>query len=387
MASNGHMAPWLLVAKPLRSPFVDGSTVMVRDLVRALPASRALGYFGDAAQPIRASSCDVVVNRAAMGHQPGLQAKLAVLAGIVHPRRRHWPLHFFFTPNALTSRVLSCLARLDPSRPMIQSVMSADAIESRVELLQGLDRVIVLSDATRRRVLAAGLPDERVCRIYPGVPSADRALKAERSSSLLFAGDLDAVVVDRLLSIADMLAERSAQPRSWVLDIVARPKSENDAEHRRRLRLGLDERLASDRWSLAGRVDDLPQRMARASLQLFLADHVRKKVDLPLVLLEGLALGLPVFGPARSPVGEIFERARDRSVEIGVAVPDGVAPEQWATQLASTLEHLDINGAPEKAPERWQSWSEGARALAEQEFSSATMAVEYERLYAELSHV
>ena len=120
---------WFLVSKPLRPPFADGSSVLVRSLLESMPPGEVFTYFGDPAHPLRAGAADHVVERAPMGHAPSMRAKISVLSELVRPSHRREGLHFFFTPNGVTSRVVRALRMTGPGRPVIQNVMSADGVE------------------------------------------------------------------------------------------------------------------------------------------------------------------------------------------------------------------------------------------------------------------
>jgi glycosyltransferase involved in cell wall biosynthesis len=357
-------APWLLISKPLRPPFRDGSTVLIRDLVRALPPERRIVHLGDPSHPLRPNT--EVVDLPAMGYSPGLLAKVRVLAAMMHPRRRHMPVHLCFTPNAVTSRAVALLRAAQPRRLLVQSLMSAHGAESWVPLLRPLDAVVVLSNHTEQRLIAAGLPADRLHRIYPAVASArpDRPAEVAARRRLLYAGDLDLEVAARLLALARAL------PPTWSLTIACRPKSDTDAAARERLRTALPPELTA-RVELLGEVADMDLLLRTASLQLYAADHVRRKVDLPLVLLEGLARGVPVLAVDAEPVRELFTVAARHHLDIGAAVP--AAPEAFARAV---LDHL--------APEPLQARSAAAAELAAREFSLPTMARCYGALHAAL---
>ncbi len=355
---------WLYVCKPLRAPFRDGSTVLVRDLVFGLDARFGLAYLGDRRAPLRPG--DTVLEAASMGYQPGLGAKARVLGTLISPRHRRRALHFFFTPNPLTSRVLAGLRVVSPRRPMVQSIMSADGVERHVRLLRRLDAVIVMSDHTRRRLVDAGLPENRVVRIHPAVaiPAAVGAFHVPDTAQarmVLYAGDLDPVVAGRLVNLARTL------PAGVGLVMACRPKGEGDAEARATLKTKLAEDLESGRFELLTEVEDMDALLRRASLQVFLADHVRKKVDLPLVLLEGLARGVPVVALDRPPVSEIFEVAAAGGRTLGAAVPESGVEERVSAALNDSQTLLQ--------------WARDARAVAEESFSLPRMIRDHEALY------
>jgi glycosyltransferase involved in cell wall biosynthesis len=367
-------APWLIISKPLRPPFRDGSTVLIRDLVRALPPERRVVHLGDPARPLRADT--EVIDIPAMGYSPGLWAKVRVLAAMLHPRRRHMPVQLCFTPNPITSRAVALLRFLQPRRLFVQSLMSAHGAEGWVPLLRPLDAVVVLSQHTERRLIAAGVPAEKLHLIYPAVAAAvpDPPAEVAARRRLLYAGDLDAEVAARLIALARALhlTHSTAIPAArWSLTIACRPKSEGDAAAREALRAALPGELAAGTVELLGEVDDMDALLRSASLQLYAADHVRRKVDLPLVLLEGLARGVPVVAVDADPVRELYAVATRHDLAVGAAVP--AAPEAFARAVLGLL-----------TPHNLQASSAAAAVLAAREFSLDVMARCYGALHAAL---
>lgn len=362
---------WLLVSKPLRAPYRDGSTVLVRTLARGLDERFELSYFGDPDAPVRRAEGGEVISAPAMGYAPRLLAKARILAALLSPRRRALGIHFFFTPNRLTSRVVAVLRRLQPSRRMVQNLMSSHDAARYVPLLRALDAVVVLSDHTRDELCRAGLEPERIFRIYPGVEEVDRIENPAENRALLYAGDLDAQVVDRLVEIARLLGREELA--GWRMHIAARPKGEGDAEHRARLGGSLAGQIEGGQVVLMEEVDDMDELMRRCSLQVFVADHVRRKVDLPLVLLEGMARGLGLVTLDFEPVSEIFHLARGHDLEPGVAVPataSGGLPATLAGAMA--------------APETLLRWSRDAHELVRRELTSQGMLQQYGKMYDEI---
>ncbi|RMG95092.1 MAG: glycosyltransferase [Deltaproteobacteria bacterium] len=293
---------WLWVGKPLRPPFRDGSTVLAASFARSLPAGIDVAYFGDPARPLGPGH--TVVDVPPMGYAPTLRDKARALAVLLAPAHRHRSVHFFFTPNPVTSRVAGALRRLARRRRFVQSVTSADRIEAHAPLLAGLDRVVVLSDHTRGRLLETGLLDEeRVVRIHPGVDLPEAPPPLPERPTVLYAGDLDPTVGDRIEALARAL------PSDVRLVVAARPKGPKDAEVRGRLRTRLADLHEAGRFDLLAEVDDMEALFAAASLVVHLADHVARKVDLPLVLLEALARGRGVVTTRAGPLPEIFAGA------------------------------------------------------------------------------
>jgi len=356
---------WVLVSKPLREPFRDGSTVLARTLVERLPERFRLTYFGDPARPLRPGAGDEILPARPMPLSPGLWDKARVLRSVADPRRRRLPLHFFFTPNRVSSVVLAALQRLPPRRTVVQDLTSSHGATRFVPLLRSLDAIVVHSEFARRNLAGAGVAAERLSCILPGVASDRPAAEPQRHRRLLYAGDLEQPVIDRLLALRPLL--RHGALAEWSLCIASRPKSGADLDLRAQLRLAFAEELAADRVEILGQVEEMGALFRRTALQIFLAEHVARKVDLPLVLLEGLALGVPLIALDVPPVSEIFELGRKHGLCPGLAVAAG----EFEGAIVSAARRAGVLA----------EWGRGARELARREFSAERMVAEYARLY------
>jgi len=297
--------------------------------------------------------------------------KLRVLLAMLHPRRRKLPVQLCFTPNPITSRAVTLLRWLQPRRLFVQSLMSAHGCEGWTALLRPLDAIVVLSDHTRQRLITAGVPPEKIHRIYPAVAAvgADPPAEVAARRRLLYAGDLDLDVAARLIAVASSLATTALA--NWSLTIACRPKSDTDAAARTLLREQLADELASGRVQLLAEVDDMDALLRSASLQLYAADHVRRKVDLPLVLLEGLARGVPVVAVDADPVRELFVVGARAGLVPGRVAP--ADPEGFARAVAELCDPTLLLRA-----------SFAAAQLAEREFSLDRLVQCYVALHAAL---
>ena len=362
---------WLFVSKPVRPPFRDGTTVLVRSLIEQLPPELELTYFGDPSRALRPGR-DRIIDAPPMGYAPGLVDKARVLGALIDPRRLRTPLHFFFTPNPITSSVLATLRRLQPGRVMVQSVMSPVGASEVVRQLRGLDAVVCASEHSRRALCDAGLSASVVHRIHPGVEiPSEASSRVARHRRLLYAGDLDQAVARRVLSIVSLLLRPELE--GWTLTLACRPKGPEHGSARDELTRKLVEDLGTRRVEMLSEVPDMDALLRRTSLQVFLADHVRNKVDLPLVLLEGMARGVGLVSLDFEPVSEIFAsgRALGRNPGACVASDDPEA-------LPMTLLELMTD------PSRLERCGSAARDLAREAFSANVMARRYADLYASL---
>jgi glycosyltransferase involved in cell wall biosynthesis len=358
--------PWVLVCKPLRLPLRDGTSVLVYNLLRHLPAALPMVYFGDPRAPVRPQG-DRVLPAAAMAYQPRVLDKAAMLARLLAPGLARRPIHAFFAANRSSSLVLGALQRLPRRRAVLHTLPASSGAEAVARHLDRLDGVIVTSDCGRQRLLEAGLSEDRVHRIYPGVelPEPTGSSLAERRT-VLFAGDLDPDVAERLIAVARALERLDG----WCLEIAARPKAERDAEARRTLRARLHPAIARGRVRLVGEVTDMPALLRRAAIQLYLADHARRKVDIPFALLEGMAVGVPVAVVDAPPVAELVALGVRHGTPAGLTLP-ARDPAGGAEALLELLQ----------SPARLTALGAGARALVCDHFTAAAMAAQYQRCY------
>jgi glycosyltransferase involved in cell wall biosynthesis len=344
---------WLIVCKPLRPPLRDGSTVLVSGLVRHMQAERRLCYLGDPAAPLRPG--DDVIAAPPAGYSPTLGDKLRALAAML--RRPGSPIHLCFTPGRATAGVVRLLRLFQRRRPIIQTLMSSHGAEQWVSLLRPLDVVVAQSRHTANVLVEAGFPQARLAVLPPAVDpvAADPPERVAARRNLLYAGDLDPEIAARLLALA------RAMPAGWSLTIACRPKAEGDAEARELLKRELPPAA-----ELLAEVPDIDALQRRSALQLFAATHTRRKVDLPLVLLEGLARGVPVAIVGGSPAVEILS-----SRPAGLIVP--AEPDAFARAVVAALHEPAL-----------ADMSREAASLAAGEFSLPALARRYDDLYASL---
>lgn len=358
---------WLVLCKPLRVPLRDGTTVMTASLVRGLPAGLEVAYLGDPATPLRPGR-DRVLAAGAIGYAPGLRDRARLLATLVDPRLAALPVHLVFTPSRLTASLLATVRRVMPGRAMIQTVPASDGVAEHARELAGLDAVVVTSEHARERLIDAGARAERIHCVHPGVELSALGVDDPGSARrILYAGDLEPAVADRLIAIAELL--RRPELVGVKLVIAARPKGEHDAAARSELRRRLADDLAAGRVELAGEIEDMDRLLRTSSLVVHLADHTRRKVDLPLVLLEAMARGIPIAVVDRPPACEIFTIAARESLTPGVRLVSD--PTRLAAQLAAAMvEHGALLG-----------WGRDARTLVARRFDTARMVQGYLAIY------
>src|SRR5690606_6697618 len=139
-----------------------------------------------------------------------------------------------------------------------------------------------------------------------------------------------------------------------------------------RARLGreLSGAIGAGRVELHGEVEDLPALLRRCAIALFVADKIHRRLDLPLVLLEGLREGLALVALDRAPVRELFVVAEQRGREIGARVDPSVGPQGIVKAVHELAE----------SPQRLLAMSHDCTAMIIDAFSAARMGADYAAL-------
>lgn len=329
----------LVVSKPIAPPFSDGTRNLVRDLAAALGPDDVELLTGQA--PLPAPLAEIprrAIYRGRGAHAIGRSDAARLVRHLVLaplPPILHW----FFTPSPASARLPSLIARVR-GRPTVWTLPSAPRMALSASHLAGVDRLVVLSEDTRDRLIHGGAPPEviEVMRPWlapPASPDA-AAIHAVRTSlglrarTTVFCGDLGPGRGH------DLALESFAQVATEgdVLVIAARPKG----EHARACRAALVARTQAlglgARVRMADTVSDMPALLAAADVVFLPATNLEAKVDVPLVLLEALALRRAVLVAEGAPPADLARR--------GAAVAAPAERDAMAGALRTLLTSRDV---------------------------------------------
>jgi len=281
--------------------------------------------------------------------------------------------HFVFAPNPASSAAAQLARRAREAMgwrgPVVQTVASAPRSFDGVRRWIFGDAVVALSDWTRGRLLANGVRGRRIhvippCVVAPEPPDAARvaAVRARFDLSgpvVLYPGDYE---VSRGAETVAAAAPRivRAVPEATVV-FACRPKTKRAAAARAEIDAVLASSRVDERARHVGELDDMAALLAAADVVVFPVDDLFGKVDVPLVLLEAMALGVPVI-PCRGGPLEAVDSAR--SVEPGDA--DALAAEVLRLLLS---------------PSAARAAAERGRATYHEKFRPSIVAAAYDELY------
>lgn len=384
-----------MVSKPLVPPWDDGTKTLVRELVAH---GRRFSYrvpvpAGSEGRAQWESTRPWPVYPEGSGTKaPRTAEKLRLMAHLLISRRAA-VRHFFFAPNPVSSGA-SRFIRWARSGPVVQTVCSAPkSFAGAAGLLFG-DRVVVLSEHTRRGFVDAGIPAERLRLIHPGVSVPEEPSEARKARTrlryglgedmvVLYAGDYDFSQAARTTLDA---AVRVCRQRDDVRFLFAgRIKNQRSADLEQRLKAVVALDGLTERVTFHNLMDDFTDVLGAVDLCVLPAESVYAKVDLPLTLLEAMARKTPVVVADAGPLPELLvDAAGSPAGEAGAAdEPDRVGPGAKVepldpSKLADTL--LELTGVPA----RLKKMGEAARRAAKKHFSAEAMAAAHEDLYEEL---
>jgi glycosyltransferase involved in cell wall biosynthesis len=365
-----HQGPRVLLvgSLPVAAPWNGADKNLARALVDADRASRYTLLTGPADR-WGSHVTPVVVARPGIvpGSKEWLRATRFALAHV----RGHDLLHVLATlrsANPVAAAALRTVARV-AGVPIVHTAPSiGDADVSRRHFFG--DATIVFSRHTADRLTAAGVPG--VVTMFPpldplAIPDdvTVAALRARHDlgpRAVLCATHADpGNGVDHLVAALANLPADLADVR-LVVALRVRPGQSLDEELARIREVARASGVA-DRVRLVGSVSDMPALIRACAITALVPATLSGKMDLPMILLESLALGRPVVVTDRAPMNEAVLGG-------GLTVGFGDLP-----ALCAALERLLRR--PEEAAALSRAGAERLRMLSRRERVSETVAGVY----------
>ncbi|MBD3379382.1 MAG: glycosyltransferase [Candidatus Omnitrophica bacterium] len=324
----------LFVSRPVSPPWDEASKNLVRDMIS----------FGEGYEfHFLTDRSDGVESEGARGRKIYSSGKLdlvqkARLFRFLLKERAAFDLyHFCFTPEPATSVIIRAVA---PKGKTVQSIPYISGRAKSVKRLVFADAVIVNSLHSRRVLEEEGLDNARV--IYPGVDVDRFAPPAgERKPpdlpfrfNILWAGDIASEEV--IKNLTETIKKVAGTDAAAGFVIAVRDREKGDASRNMEFRKVLEEEGLTDRVFFTGTVEDMPSLMASVDMFIYpFAEGFRKKIDIPLVIIEAMSSGLPVAVTDAVPLNEVFRGGAGLRVH-------GSSPECMARAVKSLLEDEDL---------------------------------------------
>ncbi len=307
-------------------------------------------------------------------YSPSLVENMRVLLAGVRPRGSAI-FHYFFAPNALTSRagrVQRTMARVKT----VQTVCSVPASFENVKRLLFTDRVIVLSKDTKIRLIAAGVPSDQLSLVYPGIepltpPDTEKRAAIREKFGLtgqplvVFPGDFE--FSRAAATVAGAVPEIARTVPEATVVFACRIKREPSRQIRDDLRRELESAGWGNHVRFLDAVDNMPEFIGAADVVILPQENLYAKMDIPLVLLEAMSQGVPLVLADVPPLNELL------ATKAGLPVQP-----RNSEALARTVIHLLSDEALRR------SVGQAGRKAVDEEFSARRMAAQIEAIYDEV---
>ncbi len=232
--------------------------------------------------------------------------------------------HYFFAPNKMSStagRVQKSIARVKS----VQTVCSVPAEFENVSRLLFADRIVVLSENTKKRLEEAGVPAHKLRLVRPSIQKRpilgdDEKKKIRLAMRLpldvpvvLFPGDLE--FSSAAQTIADAVPKLVEKYPDIKVVFACRSKTPGAESIRARFERGFEQAGLADNVVFFEHVPRMPDFVGACDLVVLPADSLYAKMDTPLVLLEAMAQRVPLVLADIPPLDELL------AMKCGLGVP------------------------------------------------------------------
>ncbi len=313
-----HSPRVLFVSKPVVPPWNDGSKNLVRDVATHLRRSRptvlASNGHSDLGSDLGPHVATESIYPDAGSFSPSLASNARVAARLFSGDP-HDVWHFVSAPTPLSAAVAHIARRAWRLRgwrgAIVQTIASAPrSFDPR--WIFG-DAVVVLSEYTRGRLLAAGFDSvRRRLEVIPPCARAPRTLAhADRrrlreqyelgdGPIITYPGDYEISTGAQTFARAIPTIASSVDRATFVFACRKKTPRAGDAQaHVERI---IAARGLSARTRHLGEVVDMGELLGISDVVVFPVDDLYGKVDIPLVLLEAMALEIPIVVASRGPL-------------------------------------------------------------------------------------
>jgi glycosyltransferase involved in cell wall biosynthesis len=349
-----------------------GAEAVILNLSHTLkqgPHSSVLGVFSNSANP-NLQLHEVAIREGIESHviackgqvDPSVFAgirELAARAGadIVHAHGYKADIYTYFALRATGTPLVSTCHTWYDNNPVVTLYGWADRL-----ILRNYAAVVAVSDEVKKRLLEAGVREDRVHLVRNGIDLRpfNNAVPSLRDNSLPdrppLVGLIGRLSIEKGVDIFLQAAARVLAELPCTTFVVV-----GEGPDRDKLESLIDELKIRKNATMLGRRDDMPS--VYASLDIMVS--ASRQEGLPMAILEGMASGLPLAATAVGAVPTVVFDGRT-----GVLLP----PED-PQLVASAIVKLLRDSTERKR------LGAAARKLIEDEFSAARMTDDYLRVY------
>tara|TARA_B100002003_G_C14123201_1_gene540262 strand:+ start:129 stop:1298 length:1170 start_codon:yes stop_codon:yes gene_type:complete len=231
--------------------------------------------------------------------------------------------HFYFTAEIYSSKILRIIRWFKRGK-YLQTIATPIKIKSKIPSIVFGDVVVVQSDYSLNLLNNMGI--KNVSRIYPAIdteyfkPGIDTTQLrkqldiADNNKVVLYCGNYYLGCNDDLINIILLLSKRE-KPIKFIL--ACRIGFHEDLLERERMKTVFCREGIIDNVIFLEKTENILQLIEISDIHIYPAQKMLYKSDIPLVLLESLAMEKPIIITDISPLNEIMKE------DVGEVIPVG----------------------------------------------------------------
>jgi glycosyltransferase involved in cell wall biosynthesis len=282
-------------------------------------------------------------------------------------------VHLFWPADLLVAGVVRTACRIR-GLPVVHTLVRAPRTTVGIGRALAGSPVVCLTQETQHRLIQEGIAHTiwvpPGITVQPPIPVGEKAAIRRKYRIphgvpvVLYAGDYAHSNAAR--TVAATLPRVLRQTEAHFV-LACRIRGDEDAREEARIKEAISADGIAHHVTFLNEVSSLRELFAISAVQVFPADSAFEKMDLPMVLLEGMAEGVATVVANKPPLTEL--------VQAGAAL--GVPPMDPVGLAVAVVELLRV-------PERTEEMARIGRRLVEDRFDVRHVASRYEDIYDEV---
>ncbi|MBI4600242.1 glycosyltransferase family 4 protein [Candidatus Uhrbacteria bacterium] len=309
---NRKNAGIFFATRPIAPPWNEGSKNLVYEIARRLDAFHAtlLTYKNQDNFQIGPNKTFLRIYPRSDSLAISIRQKLAFLRTLIQSEAAIF--HFFFTPELITSHVIRSIRKFKKG-VFLQTIPTPISHRRSIEKFVFGDKVVVQSQHALRSFenrdiknvscIYPGIDTEKFC---PGVSSADLRKKlkiSDRERVVLFPGNY---YLGCNRSVTQAVSRLLKEGLGVKFILACRISGPGDIKLKRSMLDDFERKNVRGDLVVLETVESMPELIALSDIVIFPPSQMVRKSDIPLVLLESLAMGKPIVITDIPPLNEIM---------------------------------------------------------------------------------
>lgn len=362
----------LFLSGPVEPPWTRSDKNLVRGIAENLQRyrPRVLTHEGVALEEARIETEPAWGPRLG-GHTP-LGRRIGLFGRLIDQRETAL-VHLFWPADLLVAALVRTACKIR-GLPVVHTLVRAPRTTVGISRALAGSPVVCLTQETQHRLIAEGIANTiwvpPGITVHPPIPVGEKAAIRRKYRIphgipvVIYAGDYAHSNAAR--TVAATLPRVLRQTEAHFV-LACRIRNDEDAREEARIKEAITADGIAHHVTFLNEVSSLRELFAISTIQVFPADNAFEKMDLPMVLLEGMAEGVATVVAQKPPLTEL--------VQAGAAL--GVPPMDPVSLAVAVVELLRV-------PERAETMAALGRRLVEDRFDVRHVASRYEDIYDEM---